>query len=248
MSEWGGGGVAAYIRVASDLRARIESGSLPPGAQLPSVSKLMDEFEVANTTVQKAIRALKAAGLVDSKPGKGVFVREHKRIVSRSADFTAPVPEGQKAPHGRSTPVEVAEVVPPEDVAEKLGLEPDGTAIKRARNMLERENGEIVEITTSYFPASIAKGTELEHSARLKGATPGALARLGYVPRRCQEWVEARMPTAAEARTLALPPGTPVLRMLRVTWADNDLPIEALDIVFGANRYLLEYDLPVTRD
>lgn len=247
MSEWGGG-VAAYIRVATDLRSRIESGELPPGAQLPSVSKLMEEFMVASTTVQKAIRALKAAGLVDSRPGKGVFVREHKRIVSRSADFTAPVPDGQKPPHGRSTPVEVAEVVPPDDVAEKLGLEPDGTAIRRARNMIEGENDAVVEITTSYLPASIAKGTELECSAKLKGATPGALARLGYVPRRCQEWVEARMPTAAEAQSLNLAPGTPVLRMLRVTWADNDVPIEALDIVFGADRYLLEYDLPVTRD
>jgi len=247
MSEWGGG-VAAYIRVATDLRARIESGALPPGAQLPSVTALMGEFKVANTTVQKAIRALKAAGLVDSKPGKGVFVREVQRIVSRSADFTAPVPEGQKAPHGLSTPVVIAEVVPPEDVAERLGLEPDDTAIKRSRNMLEREDGPVFEITTSYFPSSIAKGTELERSAKLKGATPGALVRLGYAPRRCQERVEARMPTAAEAQMLNLTPGTPVLRLLRVVWTDNDLPVEALEIVFGADRYLLEYDLPVTRD
>lgn len=247
MSEWGSG-VAAYVRVASNLRARIESGDLSPGAQLPSVSKLMEDFTVSSATVQKAIRALKAAGLVDSRPGKGVFVREHKRIVSRSADFTAPVPDGQKAPHGRSTPVEVTEVIPPDDVAEKLGLEPDGTAIRRTRNMLEGEDGAVVEITASYLPASIAKGTELERSAKLKGATPGALARLGYTPRRCQEWVEARMPTATEAQTLDLAPGTPVLRMLRVTWADKDLPVEALDIVFGADRYVLEYDLPVTRD
>lgn len=247
MTEWGGG-PAAYIRVANDLRGRIESGALPPGAQLPSVNALMREFEVAGTTVQKAIRALKAAGLVDSRPGKGVFVREHTRMISRSADFTAPVPDGQKAPHGPSTPVVVTEVVPPDDVAEKLELEPGATAIKRARTMIDDKSGGAIEITASYLPASFAKGTELAESKKLKGATPGALARLGYVPRRCQEWVEARMPTATEAQTLELPPGTPVLRMLRVTWTDNNVPIEALDIVFGADRYVLEYDLPVIRD
>src|SRR6184192_1605169 len=104
MTEWGGGS-PAYIRVASNLRARIESGELAPGAQLPSVNMLMTEFEVAGTTVQKAIRALKAAGLVDSTPGKGIFVRTRKRMISRSADFTAPVPDGTKAPQGPSTPV-----------------------------------------------------------------------------------------------------------------------------------------------
>lgn len=247
MTEWGGG-VPAYIRVANDLRARIESGALKPGAQLPSVNMLMSEFDVAGTTVQKALRALKAAGLVDSMPGKGVFVRTRKRMVSRSADFTAPVPNGTKAPHGPSTPVEVAEVVPPDDVAEKLRLEPGEAAIRRARNMLDDDGKTIVEITASYLPASLARGTELARTAKIKGATPGALVRLGYAPRRCREWVEGRMPTAAEAQLLSLPPGTPVLRMLRVTWADDDLPVEALDIVFGADRYLLEYDLPVTRD
>lgn len=245
MTEWDGG-PAAYIRVANDLRARIESGALQPGAQLPSVSALTQEFDVAGTTVQKALRALKAAGLVDSKPGKGVFVREHKRIISRSADFTAPVPEGTKPKHGPSTAVEVGEAVPPDDVAAKLEIEPGSTAIKRSRFMLDKEGGDIVEITTSYLPLSIAQGTELARPGKLKGATPGALVRLGFPPRRCQEWVESRMPTSVEAQRLSLPPGTPVLRMLRVTWSDNDRPVEALDIVFGADRYVLEYDLPVT--
>lgn len=248
MTEWGGG-QAAYIRVANDLRSRIELGNLPPGAQLPSVSALMAEFKVAGTTVQKALRALKGAGLVDSRPGKGIFVRERRRIVSRSADFTSPVPGGVKTPHGPSTPVEVEQVVPREDIAHRLGLEPGNVAVRRSRVMLDREDGVTpVEIVASYFPADVAYGTELAESGKLKGAVPTALKRLGYPPRRVCEWVEARMPSALEAGVLQLPPGTPVLHLLRVTYSNDDRPVEALDMVFGADRYLLEYDLPVAAE
>ena len=250
MSEWGGG-APAYLQVADDLRTRIETGQLKPGDTLPSVAAIMREYETSNTTAQAAIRVLKAAGLVESQRGKGVFVRRVQRAISRSANYTSPPADGEPVKyHGTSEQLEISEIVPPDDVAIALGLEDDMRAVCRSRVMVEKDNptskGKVVELVASYFPVEIARGTELDSLRQIKGGTLAALKRMGYPPRNpAKEWVDARMPTARESRLLNLPPGTPVLRLLRRTCTDGDRPIEVLDMVFGADRYRLEYDLPV---
>ena len=244
MSEFGGD-IPAYVQIANDLRARIEGGEIQPGDAIPSISALIEQYDTSNSTVQAAVRALKAAGLVESKQGKGVYVRLVQRTISRSADYTSPPPDDDPARYrAPSRLLGITEVVPPSDVAEKLGLDDGVRAVRRSRLMVEK--GKPIELVDSYFPVEIARGTELDSPGGLKGGSLAALRRLGYVPRHpATEWVEARMPTASEARDLRLPAGTPVLRLLRVTYTDGRLPIEALVMVFGADRYLLEYDLPV---
>ncbi len=242
MSDWES--VPAYVRVVSGLRQKIESGEIPPGEAIPSVAALARQYGVSATTVQKAIRALKAAGLVQGIAGRGVFVRNVKRLISRSADFVSPVPEGTKPPHGPSAVPKIEHVTPPDEVAELLGTEPDETVVARERIMVD-DDGDAIEISTSYIPMAIAKGTPLERSAKLGGAMPSALKRLGYPPRTCKEWVTGRMPTADEAKLLKIPAGVPVLQSLRLTSTDGGRPIEVLVIVFSAERYTLEYDLPI---
>lgn len=244
MSELGGD-LPIYIQIANDLRTRIEAGEIGPGNAIPSVSALMDEYKTSNSTIQAAVRALKGAGLVESKQGRGVFVRTVERTISRSADYTSPPPEGEPPNYRAPSRLRgIAEVVPPDDVAAKLGLDDGMRAVRRSRLMVEK--GKPVELVDSYFPIEIARGTELDSPAGLKGGSLAALRRLGYPPRHpAKEWVEARMPTAEEARELRLPSGTPILRLLRVTCTDDEKAIEALVMVFGGDRYLLEYDLPV---
>jgi GntR family transcriptional regulator len=244
MSELGGE-TPAYVQIANDLRARIENGEIQPGEALPSVSALIEQYDTSNSTAQAAVRALKAAGLVESKQGKGVFVRLVERTVSRSADYTSPPPGDEPARfRAPSRLLGISEVVPPSDVAEKLGVDEGARVVRRSRLMVEK--GKPIELVDSYFPVEIARGTELDSPSGLKGGSLAALRRLGYIPRHpAKEWVQTRMPTASESRELRLPPGTPVLRLLRVTYTDGRLPIEALVMVFGGDRYLLEYDLPV---
>jgi GntR family transcriptional regulator len=62
-----------YERVLTDLRRRIQSGEL--AGQLPTRLALAAEYAVSHMTVQRAIDTLKDEGLVQSRPGLGVFVR-----------------------------------------------------------------------------------------------------------------------------------------------------------------------------
>lgn len=56
------------------IRARIESGDIPPGRRIPSLVELEQEFGVARDTLRKAVRVLKDEGLVETVSGMGVYV------------------------------------------------------------------------------------------------------------------------------------------------------------------------------
>ncbi|MGW4662897.1 GntR family transcriptional regulator [Streptosporangium sandarakinum] len=68
-------GTPAYVRIADDLRAKIRSGELADGAQLPSMSQLRDAYGVSSTVIRSVLAELRNEGLVVGQQGKGVFVR-----------------------------------------------------------------------------------------------------------------------------------------------------------------------------
>jgi DNA-binding GntR family transcriptional regulator len=67
--------VAAYTRIAEDLRAKIVSRDSRPGEALPSELELRDKYQASRNTVLDAIRKLKDEGLVETRPGQGWFAQ-----------------------------------------------------------------------------------------------------------------------------------------------------------------------------
>jgi GntR family transcriptional regulator len=67
------GPMAPWRQIHAVLRAQIKDGRLKPGDRLPSITSLAQEYQVALTTVRKAMDALKAEGLVETSP-MGTFV------------------------------------------------------------------------------------------------------------------------------------------------------------------------------
>lgn len=65
-----------YQQVANSLRAAILTKKFAAGEKLPSGAELGARFGVARMTAQQAIRLLRDEGLVVSRQGSGVFVRE----------------------------------------------------------------------------------------------------------------------------------------------------------------------------
>ncbi|MEU9351678.1 winged helix-turn-helix domain-containing protein [Streptomyces griseoloalbus] len=65
-----------WRQVAAAITARIEDGSYPVGARVPSVVELSAEFGIAASTAQKALAHLKAEGLIRAEVGLGSFVAD----------------------------------------------------------------------------------------------------------------------------------------------------------------------------
>jgi DNA-binding transcriptional regulator YhcF (GntR family) len=65
-----------YQQVANALRAAILTRTFQPGDKLPSGPELANRYGVARMTVQQAVRILRDEGLIVSRQGSGVYVRE----------------------------------------------------------------------------------------------------------------------------------------------------------------------------
>jgi DNA-binding transcriptional regulator YhcF (GntR family) len=65
-----------YVQVANAVRAAILTKVFKPGEKIPSGTELAKLYGVARMTVQQALRVLKDEGLIQSRQGSGVYVRE----------------------------------------------------------------------------------------------------------------------------------------------------------------------------
>ena len=63
-------------QVADALAEEIRQGRLNVGDKLPTEAELVTQFGVSRTVVREAVSRLKSLGLVDSRQGSGVYVRE----------------------------------------------------------------------------------------------------------------------------------------------------------------------------
>jgi DNA-binding GntR family transcriptional regulator len=64
-----------YEEVAADLIAKINDGTYPPGAKLPSRKDMRTIYKISDSVSDKALMIVRATGLVETLPGVGVYVR-----------------------------------------------------------------------------------------------------------------------------------------------------------------------------
>ncbi len=63
-------------QIVRQIRAKILSGLLPSGSDLPSIRGLARQQQISFITVQRAYESLVSEGLIRSRRGKGYFVSE----------------------------------------------------------------------------------------------------------------------------------------------------------------------------
>jgi GntR family transcriptional regulator len=65
-----------YRQVADILREQITTGTLAPGAMLPSEKHLADTYSVGRDAIRHALSVLRGEGLVVTSRGEGTKVRD----------------------------------------------------------------------------------------------------------------------------------------------------------------------------
>ncbi|MGB8198970.1 MAG: GntR family transcriptional regulator [Pseudonocardiaceae bacterium] len=242
-----------YRQVADALRAEIESGALGPGDPIPSNTMIMNRFKVASSTAQRAVRTLTSEGLVQSVPGRGVFIRAKRPWRAVSSRYLSVPPEGERdrwttegVKEGRRATQRitfVGEVEPPEDVADSMRLPDAATTVLRKRVMFLDD--EPVELVESYYPTELVRGSPIMEVGKIPRGVGAVLVALGYPRRRAHEVVYTRMPTPDESRALRLPTGTPVFCVVRTVRSDADRPIEVDVMVLSGDGHCQEYEIPL---
>jgi GntR family transcriptional regulator len=69
-------GIPIYRQVIQQIERQVAAGRLRPGDQLPPVRRLAEQLLINPNTVARAYRDLESAGILATRQGSGVFVRE----------------------------------------------------------------------------------------------------------------------------------------------------------------------------
>jgi DNA-binding transcriptional regulator YhcF (GntR family) len=59
-----------YMQVVAHYQDKIRSGELQPGSVMPSVRRLATDWQIGQSTAQKAIDALRDGGWIETRPGR----------------------------------------------------------------------------------------------------------------------------------------------------------------------------------
>jgi DNA-binding GntR family transcriptional regulator len=248
-----------YLRVLEDLRGKIRSGSLEPGARVPSRNAIITNYGVGETAAKHALAVLMAEGLIEARPGSGCYVRkippagflEHDRpqfpgspfgvqetavlAVDRAGDSPQLVTRRLSWEH------QTEQGPPPLPVSRRLQLAA-GAQVTITRYLLSSD-GEPVQLATSYEPAELTAGTPIALPEQGPLAGRGVIERMrsiGIEVDEVTEEVGMRISARAELTALAIPPGAPVLVIDRVHHSRAQA-VEYTEIVVPADRFRLRY-------
>ncbi|GHF38100.1 MULTISPECIES: GntR family transcriptional regulator [Streptomyces] len=249
-----------YLRIADDLRRRIDEGGLAVGDRIPSRSELKRAYAASDQTVDRAVRVLKAAGYAEGQFGRGVFVADRAPLgtLLRSTGavdtpFAAQIRGyGTAPPTGRPATVltweaSSAETSAPGPIAERLGIGPGEPVLCTQYEYLA--NRHPVQLATSWEPLTITAGTDValpERGPYARRGVRGRLAAIGIRVVRARELVGSRPATTPEAEALGCAAGQCVTVVERTHFDGEDRAVETSDIVVRADRWRLEYTIPFT--
>lgn len=244
-----------YERIVEDLRWEIISAR-QPGERLPSEHELAAQYRTSRPTVRRAIAVLKAEGLVVTEQGKGAFVRPtpHVRLLVSGTNyrrhrraglsgFNAQALEQGQVPQQEL--LEVATINAPLEVSMRLNVDEGAPVVVRRR--LFRLDGYPVAFCDSYYPAELAEGTAIAESENISGGVHALIedpdGPIRRIVARSVDDLVARMPMPDEVAGLELPPGMPVIRVVRTIYDIHDDPLEVQDTVAAADRHTFRYEV-----
>lgn len=226
-----------YHRIADDLRERIRSGALTPGACLPTHDELMREFSAQRGTVRRALEELTREGYLIARAPQGVFVRDTNRLrLDVGEGFAPPFPNlGDRllvalvAGRRMTRSTETSWVVPPPGVGLRLQTGQESVLV---RHQVVHAGGHRISIANLSVPRRFATAAALETRAGdvdVFAALTEAAGPLGE-PRR---ELLVRTATTEESREMWWPSSAPVLVQMRTDYAGG-IPVAcSVDILPG---------------
>ncbi|MFS0911009.1 GntR family transcriptional regulator [Microbacterium sp. 179-I 3D2 NHS] len=147
------GAMAAYLRIADELRARITAGEFPLDRPLPPERELCVELGVSRMTLRRALAVLEHDGRVHRDATRGTFVSA-PRVQLRLGSFSQEVVRAGRSPGAELFWAEeraaTAEVAAGLDVPQRHPV----YALQRLR----RSDDDPLAVETTYYRADLVPG------------------------------------------------------------------------------------------
>ena len=213
-----------YKQIKSLLVQRLQQGEWKPGESIPSEHELAARFQVSQGTVRKAVDEMAAENLLVRRQGKGTFVATHQEPRAQFR-FLRLAPDRAEAVAAQSTFLECRRIKAPADVVQQLGLR-GGDSVVYLRRLLSLGGVPLV-LDDIWLPAALFRGLTAERLAEYRGPLYGLFeSEFGTRMIRADERIRAVAAAPDVALLLAVPDGSPLLLVDRVSYTYRDQPVE----------------------
>jgi GntR family transcriptional regulator len=78
-----GSNTPIYKQITDQVRLAVATGRLAVADQLPSIRALAEDLVVNPNTVARAYADLAREGLIETRPGRGVFITKKRKVFTR---------------------------------------------------------------------------------------------------------------------------------------------------------------------
>jgi GntR family transcriptional regulator len=212
------GALPLYLQISELLIRDIASGRLIDGERLPPEREMAAQLGIAVGTLRQALKVLVDKGLIATIQGSGNYIRAKTDPTSVYALLRIELLTGGGLPTARVLSVDR---LPKAPTLPSFGKSPEGHRIRRLR-FLSGHVAAVEEIwldgaqTKVIAPDDLSESLYLFYRQKLNLWITRAEDRIGLGP--LPDWSPAEFPYAK---------GTPLPRITRVSWSQDNTPVEA---------------------
>jgi GntR family transcriptional regulator len=224
-----------YQQIKELLTSSLQAGDWKPGEAIPSEVELAARYKVSQGTVRKAIDELATENLLVRRQGKGTFVATHaeEKIQYRFLRLT---PDEGVAGGMQRQLLDCRRMRAPADVARALELKAGEGAVQLRRLLLAE--GRPVVLDDIWLPGTQFKGLSAEKLSGYRGPMYSLFeSEFGVRMIRAEEKIRAVAAAGEDAELLAVPAGTPLLSVERLSFTYGDRPVELRRGLYNTARH-----------
>jgi len=231
-------GQPLYKQIERDILQCLADGEWKPGGQLPTESELAERFGVAIYTVRAGIGELVKAGILARKQGKGTFVAHHQRDRARQRYSRVFDSENRKIIPTREVVTYFRKQRADDGTMELLNLDQRKENVVLHWETIVEHDEHPFSLRYTTVPAHLFPGLTVRALRDNKQNTYALYQDLcGLNVIRMEDRVRATLADAHAAGVLGLKRGDPLLRIDRVAFTYNDVPVELRTRIFDSSRF-----------
>lgn len=223
-----------YLQLKNALVADIDAGHYKPHDRLMSERELGEKFKVSRMTVRQALTDMIRDGILYTQVGKGTYVSESKikQELQALTGFTQDMAARGTVASGQVLEARLLTATLTLAAIFSVPMNTDLVLLSRLRLSDDMP----LAIEEAYIRHQVCPGI-LAHDFSRESLYNVLATQYNTILVRAEQTMEASLATAKEAELLRVTPPSPVLRIERLSYNEQNLLVEYVKSTYRGDRY-----------
>lgn len=232
--------VPIYEQVSNKIQEKIRKNELKPGERIGSINELIKEYDISRVTAVSVIEDLAKKGFVESRQGKGTFVKNG--YIGEELMSLRSFKEISK--EGESKIIKFEKIHLPEDVVDIFNTtDTEGVLIYR----LQMSNKKPIALITIMLPQSIVNKCDLKADSLDRFSMFEYLEKYGIEVVSATQTISASAAGGEVSELLQLPEGSPILYVERTSFDQDGQAVMCSTFNYRSDSYSYIVNLKRTK-